>query len=109
MPALASTVEHVVKSVTNMGRTRFYAAFSERVGCSPAEYIRQVKIERAKQLLSDSELSVARIAGLCGFGSLTQFGDTFKREVAATPRAYRRIQINRRSKGRSRDTTARKR
>jgi LacI family transcriptional regulator len=87
------TVENVVATITSMGRTRFYAAFRESFGCSPAEYIRRVKIERAKELLCGSQLSVTHIAGLCGFGSTTQFGDTFKREVGTTPLVFRRTNL----------------
>lgn len=83
-------VKNVLATLPGIGRTRFYAEFTNRVGCSPADYIRRLKIDRAKQLLQTTELSVTRVAAMCGFASTTQFGDTFKREVGATPLGFRR-------------------
>jgi LacI family transcriptional regulator len=83
-------VKNVLAMLPGVGRTRFYADFTERVGCSPADYIRRLKISHAKKLLRETELTVTRIAAMCGFTSTTQFGDTFKREVGVTPQAFRR-------------------
>jgi LacI family transcriptional regulator len=83
-------IKNVLAKLPDLRRTRFYAEFTARVGCSPADYIRRLKIDRAKALLVETELTATRIAAMCGFASLAQFGDTFKREVGSTPQEFRR-------------------
>ena len=84
------SVDDVVKTTQTVSRTKFYAEFTRRMGRSPAEHIRRRKVEQAKGHMVRTHLSLTRIAAMCGFGSPTQFGDTFKREVGITPREYRR-------------------
>lgn len=54
------------------------------------EYLEQLRIERAKQLLADHARAVGDIAGECGYYSATTFGRAFKRAVGVTPTSYRR-------------------
>jgi len=82
-------VEDVVRTTQMISRRKFYDDFAAEVGCSPADYIRQLKIRRAKELLSTTTLSIKRIAPACGFQSVPQFYDTFTRVVGTTPTAFR--------------------
>ena len=54
-----------------------------------AAEIRRLHVERAKQLLADSELRMQTIAERCGFSSQYQFSRAFRREVGTTPTDYR--------------------
>jgi LacI family transcriptional regulator len=65
---------------------RFKAAYD----CTPGEYIRKVRLGRAKELLERTDLSVTRIATICGFENLSRFNIFFKRETGAAPSEYRR-------------------
>ena len=84
------TVKEVLRVTQPGSRTKFYEDFKEQVGHSPAEHIRKLKVDRAKELLLNELLSVTRIANLCGFENATLFGQTFSREVGMTPSAYRK-------------------
>jgi LacI family transcriptional regulator len=88
-------VEEVMRTTQTISRAKFYADFAE-VGCSPAEYIRRIKIARAEELLSTTTLSIKRIAPACGFQSVQQFYDAFTRMVGKTPVAYRKQQARKR-------------
>jgi two-component system response regulator YesN len=65
------------------------ALFKEHQKMGIASYVREVRLERAAQLLSGDNLRVARIARLCGFASAQYFGRAFKQKYGKTPQAYR--------------------
>ena len=83
------SVEDCLAHVGSVSRARFYRVFCQQVGMPPAEYYRTLKINRAKELLVGTPLSITRVAGMCGFSSVAQFSSTFKRVVKQTPRQYR--------------------
>jgi LacI family transcriptional regulator len=64
---------------------RFHAA----LGHGPAEEIRRVRLERARELLAHSELSVDQVAKAAGFGTSTRLGVAFKKQFGMTPRRWR--------------------
>jgi AraC family transcriptional regulator len=79
--------------VARLSPYHFARAFKTSVGASPHRYHLLRRVDRAKQLLSDPDLSVAQIAAMVGFKGATQFGSTFRRLTGMTPTAYRREQI----------------
>ena len=56
---------------------------------TPHQYIVQLRMERAKTLLSDSDLPLAEVAAQVGFADQSHFSSTFRRTTAMTPRSYR--------------------
>src|SRR5690349_3983212 len=64
-------------------------AFRRAFGCSPGEYIRERRIERACADLSESDRSIAEIALVAGFASASHFATAFRRATGMSPRAYR--------------------
>lgn len=71
--------------------TYLAALFSTQLGRAPHQYLTERRIARAKQLLSNSDLSITAIAGEVGFGSGQHLARTFKKVVGTTPSAYRRV------------------
>lgn len=59
------------------------------LGCSPMELITRAHMERAKDLLANSDLSMAQVARQSGFVNNIRFSTVFRREIGTTPRAYR--------------------
>lgn len=55
-----------------------------------AEEIRRVHIQRAKQLLTTTELTMEEVAEQSGFASQPEFSRVFRRETGLTPSSYRR-------------------
>jgi len=84
------TMDDVVRHLETMSRATFYRTFSQQTGKHPSEYLRSLRLDRAKELLTETNLSITRIARMCGFASLTQFGDTFRRAAGKTPRQFRK-------------------
>jgi PAS domain S-box-containing protein len=63
--------------------------FVSLLGLSPLKYQKKLRIERAQQLLRDSELSVAEIAQACGYSDQSAFTRSFTSSLGRSPRAYR--------------------
>lgn len=59
-------------------------------GFSTAEYILQMRMERARRLLASTEISVGEIAARCGFEDQSHFTRSFKAIFGLTPTQYRR-------------------
>ncbi len=64
--------------------------FRRYFGCSPGEYMRQCRIERAKQLLICGMTPLSILALEVGFKDQSQLTNAFKRVTGVTPGAFRR-------------------
>lgn len=67
----------------------FCRVFKRATGASPHQFILRAKIDRAKRMLEQSELSVGLIAEHLGFSSQGHFTKAFGQHVGATPSQYR--------------------
>lgn len=68
----------------------FLRCFKQCTGRPPHAYVRERRIERAKQLLARGEATIAEVAFRCGFADQSSFARTFHRVVGVTPREFRR-------------------
>ena len=73
----------------NMGRTAFYEKIKQIVGLSPSDFLRQVRMQRARQLISKSTMNFSQIAYSVGFTDPKYFTKCFKKETGMTPSEYR--------------------
>lgn len=67
-----------------------YRQFRKELGETPLHYIQSFRLEKACQLLLDTELSLTEIADFCGLGDSSYFGVVFTKNVGYTPRMYRK-------------------
>lgn len=72
-----------------VGYSWFRKVFKNYTGLSPGQYCIQLKIEKAKAMLSDPALSVKEIAYALTFESSFYFSKVFKEKTGMTPTAYR--------------------
>ena len=63
--------------------------FRAATGDSPSDYLRRVRIEAAKDLLRNSDLTVAEIASGVGYRDIGAFYDAFGKHTGQRPGAYR--------------------
>lgn len=68
----------------------FRKVFSAQFGVSPKQYILDVRMQKAKQLLTDGVLTVTSIAEECGFSSVYHFSRAFKQKTGISPTEYLR-------------------
>ena len=81
VPALA---ERAFMSPRNFAR-----AFRREVGTTPAAYVEQVRLERARAELEAGDASVDAVAAMCGFGTVETMRRAFQRTFDVNPAAYR--------------------
>ena len=85
-------VHDILKAVP-VSRRSLDRRFQQVIGRTPAEEIRRVHLERAKQLLADTDMPIPKVAAAAGFQSREYLARAFKVETGLSPRQYRnRIQ-----------------
>lgn len=72
----------------------FARLFKQSTGQTPHNYLTARRIERAKQLLANTELSLVEIASDIGYSSQAHFTTIFRRMVGTTPGAFKGEQSN---------------
>ena len=73
----------------NNCRRFLFAVFKKGLGLSPADYIANVRIGYAKDLLKKTEMNNMQLAQFCGFTTDKTFVRTFKKITGITPKKYR--------------------
>ena len=63
--------------------------FQQTLGRTPAEEIRRARLERASQLLADTDMPIPKVAACSGFGSREYFARAFRLQTGLSPRQYR--------------------
>jgi AraC family transcriptional regulator len=76
--------------VSGMSPYYFLRLFKQSMHVTPRQYIIQMRIDLAKELLRSRELSIADISLRCGFTSQSHFTNVFRQLVGITPKAYQR-------------------
>ena len=72
----------------------FRKLFKEHFGISPKQYVIDVRLERARQLLTEGSVSLAQISEACGFTNQYHFSRIFKERVGLTPSEYRKKNLS---------------
>jgi LacI family transcriptional regulator len=85
-------VETVIEQ-TGLSRSLVYHEFDRAIGSSIAKEITRCRINKAKELLRSTELSINEIAPACGFAGVVSFCRAFNRETGMTASAYRNKQM----------------
>lgn len=78
-----------LSQAANLSRYHFLRAFRGVFHMTPHEYLTRKRIERAKELLAESDLLVTEICFEVGFESLGSFSTLFHRIVGWSPSIYR--------------------
>lgn len=73
----------------SMSQFHFSHLFKQSIGMAPYQYLLQQRVERAKQLLKQTDQSIVDIAFLCGFNSHSHLSKQFRQFTGMTPTAYR--------------------
>ena len=78
-----------VAQLVNMSESAFSHFFKKKTNCTFIDYITNLRIARACQLLAETTPTVAEICYTCGFNNLSNFIRIFKKKKGSTPQEYR--------------------
>ncbi|MBE1445019.1 AraC family transcriptional regulator [Paenibacillus sp. OAS669] len=69
----------------------FIRVFKRHLGMPPMRYIHERRMEKAKQLLSSTDLTVGEVARRTGFKDVSYFSAAFRKGAGASPSEYRNL------------------
>lgn len=72
----------------------FRTLFHKNYGMSPKEFVTQLKLERAKELLVEGKNSLTEIAARLGYSDVYHLSKAFKKKTGMTPTQYKTREIN---------------
>lgn len=78
-----------VSALVNMSESAFSHFFKKKTGCSFIDYLNNIRITKASQMLSDTTHSINEICYSCGFNNSSNFIRIFKKIKGCTPSEYR--------------------
>lgn len=73
-----------------MSERNFMRRFKQKTGMTPVDWLTVARVDRARELLETTTLSVEIIASECGLGTATNLRHHFRRKVGISPTEYRR-------------------
>ena len=79
----------LLAGLANLSVCYFVRAFKQSMGVTPHDYLIRQRVERTKQLLSDSDMPLSEIALVAGFADQSHFSRRFRQHVGMSPRDYR--------------------
>lgn len=72
-----------------LSETHFHQVFTKVMKVSPMTYVRNVKMRKAQQLLTQSNLRIAEVGERIGYPDIFHFSKVFKSELGISPKCYR--------------------
>ena len=80
-----------VAQAAHLSPYHFSRVFKAEVGQTPFEFLLDIKIEKAKELLRYEDKSITEICFECGFNTSSYFTRVFSKKVGLTPTAFREL------------------
>jgi AraC-like DNA-binding protein len=74
--------------LVNLSPSAFAHLFRDVTGRSPYQFVKEMRLDRARELLVDGDFTVARISKDVGYASVSHFISEFRGRFGVTPRAY---------------------
>uniref|UniRef100_UPI003217FCB1 two-component regulator propeller domain-containing protein n=1 Tax=uncultured Draconibacterium sp. TaxID=1573823 RepID=UPI003217FCB1 len=77
-----------------LSRTHLFRKFKSLTGSAPNDFIRQVRLKKAAQLIREGKLSISEIAYMVGFNTPANFSTSFKAFYGKPPKDYQARTLN---------------
>ncbi|MDE7420125.1 MAG: helix-turn-helix domain-containing protein [Muribaculaceae bacterium] len=78
-----------LSDAVGLSRSQLHRRMKDLMGVAPSDYIRNVKLRKACELLSRGDVDIAQVAYSLGFNAQSHFSTLFKRYTGMTPTEYR--------------------
>lgn len=72
-----------------VNRSYLTSSFKKAIGCSPQEYLVNLRMEKAKAMLRNSNMQINGIAAAVGYTDQLAFSKIFKQHFGVSPKTYR--------------------
>jgi len=79
-----------VARVANLSPYHFIRVFKSQTGKTPYDFLMEIKLEKAKEMLMDSAKTVTEICSILGFSNPSHFAAVFHKATGQSPTAYRK-------------------
>jgi len=83
------SVENLV-TVAGMSRSVFFKKMKSLTGLAPVEFIRDVKLQRAAQLIATNQFSIKQITYMIGINDVKYFSKCFRKKYGMNPSEYKK-------------------
>lgn len=80
-----------VAKMTGMSEKHFRRVFYDVYKKKPHEFLKDIRLNNAEQLLLNTSKPISDIAIRCGFSDVYSFSHCFKRNIGISPKAYRKM------------------
>jgi len=80
-------------SIAHSEKSYFLKRFKNETGMTPMNYLRNLRINKAKKLLLHSDMNITQISAAVGFQSIHHFSRVFKQSVGLSPSEFKDIQL----------------
>ncbi len=77
-----------IAAAVGMSQYYFLRLFKQSMGMTPYQYVLYLRVERAKFLLKQRQITISDVAIECGFTSQSHFTRLFRKMLGTTPKAY---------------------
>ena len=78
-----------IAQILGIDRRYLCRIFSQKYGCPPKDYLIRVRLQRAAELLSDTDCSVREAARAAGYEDMYTFSKIFKKKYGLSPMQYK--------------------
>ncbi len=82
------TIEEIVSSV-GLSRSAFFKKLKSLTGLAPVEFLKEVRVQRAAQLIETGEFNISQITYMVGMSDPRYFSRCFKQKFGMSPREYK--------------------
>lgn len=83
-----------IASMHGMSAANLSLKYKEQTGMYPSEYLLLLRMEKAKELLSETDMSIQDIGTTVGYYDSSSFIRRFKQHMGVTPAKYRTLMKN---------------
>jgi AraC-like DNA-binding protein len=79
-----------VAGIANMSRNAFCRYFKDRTSKTVIQFLNEIRIEHAAQMLMDTQMNVEDIGAACGFKNVSNFYQQFQKSIGVSPSKFRK-------------------
>jgi AraC-like DNA-binding protein len=83
---------HDLARAAHLSRSRFFDFFQKHMGCSPMDYVKEVRLSEARNRLLAGDAKLSVVSEATGFASAFHFSRVFKRRFGMSPTDFRKRQ-----------------